>query len=212
MRKVALFKSLLLVVTFAMSVAGSARADEDTENRLRDALRTTTQQLRALQDEQATWQVRQTESDKQVETLKAQVAGLMNKPAGESQSEHKDGISQADYDKAVKTFNSQLAGQQAVLDKWKAAYAEAANIARAKESERAKLASQVDGVNQQVTSCEAKNEKLFAVGNEILKRYEDVGLGDALGASEPFVATKRVELETIAQDYEDKLLDNKAKP
>jgi len=45
-----------------------------------------------------------------------------------------------------------------------------------------------------------------------LQRYHGLGVDDVIGAWEPFVGTKRVELQNLAQDYGDKISDNKAEP
>jgi hypothetical protein len=58
-----------------------------------------------------------------------------------------------------------------------------------------------------VDDRELKNIALFKLGNEILTRYEKFGLGDAIGAKEPFVGISRVKLQFLVQDYKDKLLD-----
>ena len=46
----------------------------------------------------------------------------------------------------------------------------------------------------------------------MLTRYEHFSLGDALTAREPFTRLTRVKIETLVQDYQDKLTDNKIKP
>ncbi|GGF47770.1 hypothetical protein GCM10011611_62720 [Aliidongia dinghuensis] len=198
-----------------------ARADGDTETRLREALRSAISQVRSLEDQQAALQAKQAESDKQNEALRQQVDGLTKQLAegsGAKPASHK-GEDQAAYEQAVAEFNRKISAQNdaigkmgETLDKWKAAYNEAATVARAKEAERAQLAGKVDGLGKRAESCEAKNTALFKLGNEILDRYAGVDIGDALGASEPFIGTKRVELQNIAQDYQDKLLDQKATP
>ena len=54
---------------------------------------------------------------------------------------------------------------------------------------------------------ELKNLELYKTGREILTRYEKFGLGDAIGAKEPFVGLSRVKLENLVQDYKSKLLN-----
>ena len=53
---------------------------------------------------------------------------------------------------------------------------------------------------------------MFKVANEILVRYERFGLGDALTAREPFTGITRVKLQSLFEDYQDKLTDQKIKP
>ncbi len=48
--------------------------------------------------------------------------------------------------------------------------------------------------------------------NDILTRYEKFGLGDALTAREPFTGITRVKLQSLFEDYQDKLVDQRIKP
>ena len=120
-------------------------------------------------------------------------------------------------DKAITDLKAKVADQDTeltqlkdALGKWKEGYAKAADIASAKEAERA--ASQVILLDRKVADRETKNAELFRIGSEILRRYERFGIGDALAAREPFVGIARVKLENQVQDYQDKLLDQKIKP
>jgi len=47
---------------------------------------------------------------------------------------------------------------------------------------------------------------------EILHRYENYGLGDAILAREPFTGIAKVKFETYIQDHADQLADQKIKP
>ena len=49
------------------------------------------------------------------------------------------------------------------------------------------------------------------MGNDILDWLSKAGFGDALLAREPLIGIKRVELENIEQDYQDKLLDQRVR-
>ncbi len=58
-------------------------------------------------------------------------------------------------------------------------------------------------------SCEAKNLKLFEAGKEVLNTYEHKDVMDSLLKAEPLLQFKSVEMESIVQEYEDKLLKQK---
>jgi chromosome segregation ATPase len=221
MRQLHLTSIICALIVSALPFA-PAHADGDTEARLREALRSAITQVRSLEDQQAALSAKQAEDGKQNEALRLQVQAL-EKQLGENHDQarpaKKNDQDQAAYQQAVAEFNQKLSAQNEAigkmgetLDKWKAAYNEAVAVARAKETERAQLAGKVDGLARQAESCEAKNEALFKIGNEILERYATVGIGEAFGASEPFIGMKRVELQNAAQDYQDKLLDQKASP
>lgn len=194
-----IFSPVLTILFLSLFLQMPATASE-TETRLRDALRQAITQNRALEDSQAKLQARLAEVEKQNEALQAQPRGP-DKEAVERM--------EAECNQRLTEQNEALARAGETLDKWKAAYEEAAGVARAKEAERAQLAARLEGLSQQATACEAKNAELFRVGNEILDRYAAVGVADVLSAKEPFLGFKRVELQNLVQDYQDKILDQK---
>ena len=61
----------------------------------------------------------------------------------------------------------------------------------------------------ELQSCEGKNIKLFEVGKEVLNSYENKGVMDTLLKSEPILQFKSVEMQTLVQEYEDKLTKQK---
>jgi hypothetical protein len=61
----------------------------------------------------------------------------------------------------------------------------------------------------QLQTCEEKNIKLFEAGKEILSTYENKSLMDSFLKSDPIFQFKSVEMEGIAQEYEDKLSKQK---
>lgn len=58
-------------------------------------------------------------------------------------------------------------------------------------------------------SCEAKNVKMFEAAKEVLNSYENNGVMDSLLKAEPILQFKSVEMESIIQEYEDKLVKQK---
>lgn len=195
----------LLALALATALPLAAHADEATETRLRDALRQAITQSRALEDSQAQLQAKLAEAEKQIEALRAQP--VKAKPDA------------AILDAMEAEFNRRLAEQHATiaradetLTKWKGAYEEAASAAQAKEAERAQLAAQLGGLSQRAQSCETKNAALFDAANEILDKLKNISVADAMAAHEPFVGLKKVALQNLAQDAEDKILDQVAVP
>ena len=49
--------------------------------------------------------------------------------------------------------------------------------------------------------AEAKNEKLYQLNAELVKKFDDKGVMDALLQHEPFTGIKEVQIENIKQDY-----------
>lgn len=198
---------LLAVLTVVAAVP--ARADEATETRLRDALRQAIAQQRSLEDSSAQLQARVSDQDKLIAALKAQAE--QRKPAaGPAVDQGAVERIAEEANRRITAQNEALAKAGETLEKWKAAYEQAATIAKAKEAERARLAQQMDGLTKKTEACVAKNEAMFKAAGEVLDHLKAISVADAIEAHEPFVGTKRVELQTLAQDDEDKLLDQRA--
>lgn len=65
---------------------------------------------------------------------------------------------------------------------------------------------------QTIDSCEKKNARFFELNGELLGKYRDKGVGDALLEAEPFTGVKRVELDNLIEEYRDKLEAQKMEP
>ncbi|HVS52041.1 MAG TPA: phage major capsid protein [Opitutaceae bacterium] len=200
----------LTPILFLFSALGAfaAEAADANDAKLREALRNVTLQLRAAESDRASLQSAQSTLAEENKTLAAKLDALKKDVVTERTA----------TDKTIATLKAQLAAQEAELARTKetaeqseAKHKEAAALAAAKETERTKLAAENIALQRVVADREAKNLALFKLGNEILARYEKFSLGEALEAREPFVGRTRAKLETLVQDYEDKLADNRVK-
>ena len=197
------FLSLILGLSLAATLHAADPASPET--RLREALRNTMLQARDLQNQLATQQAAQTELEKDKAKLQAQLDAQGKQAIA-------DKTTIAGLSDKITAQEKQIAAANDALAKWKAGYAELANVAKQKEAQRAKLASDNVLLQRRVDDQQRKNATMYQLGTEILKRYEHFGLGDALTAREPFVQTTRVKLENLVQDYSDKLADQKITP
>ena len=113
----------------------------------------------------------------------------------------------------VDGLKSQVAGLEKEIAQLKGAMEsckQAAELARAKETERAKVVEEVvSGLERLVADRQTKNLALYQIASEILQRYQKFGLGDALAAREPFIGITRVKLQNQVQGYQDKLLNQR---
>jgi chromosome segregation ATPase len=191
--------SPLALLFVAVCCCGEARADAETD-RLREALRNATAQARALEDQQTASRAQLAAAEKDKAALKAQVDAAKAETR-RIEKEERDAIDQ---------FNQRLAERDETLEKWKTAYEEAATVARTKDAERAKFEGEATAYKASTKSCLAKNTQLMAVGRELLHRYEAVNFGEMLVAREPMIGEQRIRIQNLLQDYNDKLLDQKA--
>ncbi len=191
----------LVVIAAATLLSGSAFAQSETD-RLREALRSATMQTRALEDQRTALQAKLADADRdkaaakaEIEAAKAQIKKI--------EKEHRE---------AVDEFNQRLTERDQTLDKWKAAYEEAATVARSKDAERAKFESEATAYKASTKSCVAKNTLLVKAGKDLVQRYKEVTIGDTVVAREPVLELRRVELQNQLQDTYDKFLDQRANP
>ncbi|MGP9814503.1 hypothetical protein ACTZWT_23575 [Rhodopseudomonas sp. NSM] len=184
----------------AVVLVGPAQADETA--RLREALRSATAQVRSLEDQRAAIQAKLTTTEQERETAKKQNTALRAQVKEAEQA----------YRQAVKDFNDRLAERDDTLEKWKSAYAEAASVARTKDAERAKFEGEAKAFKASTRSCEAKNGQLVKISNDVVTRYEAMDPLEKVLDHDPVFGLQRVQHQNQAQEFRDKILDQKAKP
>jgi chromosome segregation ATPase len=196
-------RHLRLSLAVVLTVAGSATARADAESdRLREALRNATAQSRALEDQRAALQAKLTAAEQERERLKKQNEAFRAQVKEAEQA----------YRQAVKDFNDRLTERDESLEKWKSAYGEAATVARAKDAERAKFEGEATALRASGKACVAKNAQLVKVGTDIVRQYEEMNVMEKLWHHEPVFGQKRVDHQNAAQDFRDKILDQKVNP
>lgn len=57
---------------------------------------------------------------------------------------------------------------------------------------------------RQLEQCTIKNTKLYELNGELLQRYARKGVMDAMAKREPFTGLKKVEMENLLQELQDK--------
>ena len=184
-----------------MLIATGASA-EGMEERLRTQLRSTTQQLQALQSQQAQASAAQLAAQNEVKAGQAQIKqltaelvktkSLADQLVGQQQNLH----SQA---------QAQMAASNEQTGKFKKAYDELLVMARAKEAERSKLQAQLTERDTQVQQCSAKNQQMYGVAKQILTAYENIDVAEVMKIRQPFAGSARVKFEELTQGFGDDL-------
>ncbi|UVL16709.1 DNA repair protein [Pseudomonas atacamensis] len=175
---------------------------EGMEERLRTQLRSTTQQLQALQSQQAQASAAQLAAQNEAKAAQAHIKqltaelakakGLAEQLAGQQQSLH----SQA---------QAQVAASAEQTGKFKKAYDELLVLARGKEAERSKLQAQLAERDTQVQQCSAKNQQMYGVAKQILTAYENIDVAEVMKIRQPFAGSARVKFDELAQGFGDEL-------
>jgi hypothetical protein len=204
---------LLLLALGGLLLAPAARAQQAqpsaAEAKLREGLRNTMLQLRTIQAERDQLIVDKTLLEGEKKDLTEKLEAL-TKQAAANQAAAQQATAALEAKIAIR--ETEAAQLTTSLGKWQAAQKEAAALAAKKESERATTAARVIELDRQVADQQRKNAAMFKIGNEVLHRYEKFVLGDALVAREPFTGIARVKFQTLVQDFQDQLTDERIKP
>jgi chromosome segregation ATPase len=208
----------ILIAGLLLLAAVPARA-QSVEDKLRDALRHATVDLRALQDSQAQLQadrdaaVRQrdllqqqlTQANARVAQLQAQVATPPPKAA--------DPEELAKLRAMLDDARHQMDAMAASNAKWQAAYQQAAGLARTRDADAKQLAQALAAARKEDAINRATNEKLAALAGDILHLYRSEDFrGILLRSYEPLLGLGKVKLDNMVQDYEDRIADLRIYP
>lgn len=199
---------LLLAVSPAVR-AQEANPAEAMMKRMRETLRNTMIQLQTAQAEVATLQAKQAESEAKIADLEGKLTALTKKSDADKLNAEKT-ATELNAKIATKTQENVVLTQS--LDKWKAGYKQAAEVANATEAKRVALSDKATMLEREVADMKRRNLELYRLGSEILTRYEKFGLGKAILAREPFTGIAKARFQTLVQDYADKLVDQKLSP
>lgn len=202
----ALLASCLFSTTPLFAQAQQASAGE---LRLREQLKSTMLQLRAAETERATLLAGQTERDAKIKKAEEQIAALTKQATEDKEV----------ADKAAQKLNEDIAARTAdvarvteLLAKSDTSLKKTTELAKTREEQRVKLAAQTIQLQRTVADQRTKNAKMFETASEVLSRYEKFGLGTAITAREPFVGITRARLESLVDEYDDKLSAQRIKP
>ncbi len=204
-----LIPAILAAILLATIPCARTQEANPVEQRLREGLRNTMLQLRDAQNQVATAQALQVESERKIKELEARLDAL-NKQAVADRNTSANMI--AELKTRVEEQTTVNQAYLVALAKWKKSYGEVTKLAAQKEAERAKFEAKSIHLERTVQEQQVKNIQMYKLGMEIVDRYEKFGLGDALLAREPFVGSTRVKFQNLMQDYADKLTDQRIKP
>lgn len=165
-------------------------------------------QLRDANAKLATAQAAVADDEEKIKGLQADLDALKKKSTSDKKTAD-DTID--DLKTKLATDDLQINHLTESLGKWKLGYAKLAEYAKATEGKRAELASKIILLDRRIAEQQVKNAEMYRLGNEVLDRYAQFGLGTAISAREPFVGITKVKFQTLLQDYQNKLTDQTIK-
>jgi chromosome segregation ATPase len=198
----------LLCVAMAGALAGVAVAPASAQSdRDRRQLMQLQQQVQQLRQENAQLQQGQAQAAEKArgesEQVKRDAERLKAASAGGQREARRLGGELAQAREALARSEAEVATLKATLAQRDAALQTAANEHRRAEVERATLGSRLKLNTQRAERCETKHAQAMALGEDVLKRYED----RQLRACEPFTGLWRVGEEERIQALRDRLFD-----
>lgn len=192
-----------LALGLALLASSGAHA-EGMEERLRTQLRSTTQQLQALQSEQAQAAAARSAAESQLSTAQAQIKRLEAELAKARQQNEQLAGQQAALHEAAQ---AQVAASNEQVGKFKQAYEELLTRARGVEAARVQLTGDLAARDEQLQQCTTRNHEMYLVAREVLDAYERIDVADVVKLRQPFASRARVKFEELAQSYGDRLYD-----
>lgn len=183
---ICLFASLL----FLVNQAGAEDAN------MQRALQKAQFMLRQLNDEKFKLQAQVADLQKQVGELKG------NLQETKSAAEIAKSKMRRDYGSAIDDWKKQNEGLSDEVASLKGRLAN--EIENGKE-----LGTKLKTQTHNFSVCYNNNKKLYAINEELLRRYKNKGFTDVAEQKEPFTGMKQVEIENLVQDYQYRLDDLK---
>ena len=165
----------------------------------RDAMRTKQEQLTADNERQikelGDVKGKLTESTREITRLKAQ----QGESARATDRAQESGVATAEK---LKDTQERL---QKLVDKYK----ELVTELRKSEEHVATLEASTGQKGDTLNQCVKDNQALYKTAQELIQQYEGKGVWDALLQREPVTQLKRVEIESIAELYRDRMEQHK---
>ncbi|HUJ26999.1 MAG TPA: hypothetical protein VLW85_13325 [Myxococcales bacterium] len=176
-----------------MLLCGAAFGADSIETRLREALRSATLQLRTAEEQRDALQAKNAQLQKDMEYLQADLKAAKQATARRPAREPE----------AARKLADEVAANAKLAESVQQCQSAAHDADEAAKARLAELDKQIDALSKRSTSCEAKNARLYQLGKEVLDRFAKESGGPVL------LGLDRVEQENAAQDYQDKLLEQR---
>ncbi|NOT10450.1 MAG: hypothetical protein HOP23_01205 [Methylococcaceae bacterium] len=194
-------RSILLVIFFSVMNADvqAAPRDANGSNKMVIKLQAMVKDLTTERDQLKTEKDKLATEIEQVKKEKSAAASAEDRLSNELSAQRS---STAEVRNRLEQTNAKLLE---VIEKYKALNLEKSELTAL----HANLQNKQKWTDTELQSCEGKNLKMFEAAKEVLSSYEDKGVMDALFKSEPVLQFKSVEMESIVQEYEDRLIKQK---
>lgn len=181
-----------------------AHAQDADVTKLRDALRRTTQELRAAQDQQAAATAALATATAERDAARAELAAMQAKAA-----EPAAPPPPAAPPKELTELQRRNASLSTTLARLQESGRQTSSAAAAAKSQAAAAEDRATRAQAVADACVKVNAEALKIGNEVVHLYQKPHFRTMLVLSDdPVFGLKRVAFENLMQDYEDKLRSN----
>ena len=201
-----------IVFLLALLSAWPVHADEARQNREKEALRRSQQQLQQAARERASLQEKLGKSDQELESLKGEIGQAQAQARSEGQ---RNRALQAALDAAqaqTRTLQSRVAEQEQQLAVAAQRTSQLESELKLSQAQRKKLEGTLQARNQQISACDGKNRELYAVGRQLIETCDRKGALDTALRLEPFAGLGRVQQENALERARDQLEEHRLRP
>jgi DNA repair exonuclease SbcCD ATPase subunit len=169
------------------------------------------QQYQQLAAEKTALQAQATQMKKDLDAAKSELAAV---------TKERDALKAQSGNAAAATAQSVAARQAAEksLEQYKqrmtelvGRYRDTATTLRDVESDRTKLRNDLKERASLYDKCAEDNLGLYEINDDLLNRYEHVGLFTKVGAAEPFTRITRTRIDNLVDEYRARALELRAK-
>lgn len=210
------FHLVSLVVLLSFSCASSVQAAEKKDKSAKRAAMMMQKLKQDFEAEKANLQT-QFETEKKAltekvgsaESAQLQLQGKLSSQIRKAQLLAADIEKVSSEKAAIEKKQAETSQQLVLMEKKVAELSEQLSLAqkdlKVNDQQRGVLAKQVASKHQSLLDCSTKNEKLYALGQELIHIYDSPSAFTKAMRQETFFQLKRVELENILQEKQDQI-------
>ncbi len=200
-------KKMLLMLLLMLGVAGTPLASAEAVRRApaastggggQDAA--VQRLLRQLTTEKEEAVAKNLENEKRIKQLEAELAKAQKKAGNTEETVGK-------YKEVYSEANSRIMSMQDKMKALVSKFRETIVVLKSTEKEKNRLAEELAGKDAIIAQHVKNNARLYSINMELLDKYKNKSVMDALMQNEPVTQLKRVEIETIGEQYRNEMDD-----
>jgi predicted nucleic acid-binding Zn-ribbon protein len=208
--------TILVMALPAFATHGAEDGKEKAARAAREQARRTQQQVKALEAEKGQLAAEKTQLETELKAARSIVEQATRRASGAERARAELGKTIATMQAAAAAQAGKLADQERARSEAERKIAETerrlAEQGLAFDAEKRRLA----GISAQqlaaLSASRARNERMYALGLELVERYERKPFWTSALQAEPFTGLKRAQIEKMAEEEREKLDGERAPP